>query len=232
MPSVSESLSRFMHGALPWLLVATFIVSLLPLLKDYILGNSGEDFFTLHASFVLLIATGLVIVSWWILRILMWPIRKSTKSESGMMRPTLLSMFIILILILTLVPWQVAFLVSWSIDLVTCATHLTSPFPPGNASTPPLCTQSPSPRPSRRTNTSVPTQRGTRPAASHVALTPHGAHTGSMDAYTRYGQFRHHDFYSWGRSQHLVSSAAPRPCRFGVLDARCAVPTGQVRYCA
>ena len=64
MPSVSESLSRFMHGALPWLLVATFIVSLLPLLKDYILGNSGEDFFTLHASFVLLIATGLVIVSW------------------------------------------------------------------------------------------------------------------------------------------------------------------------
>lgn len=118
MPSVSESLFRFMRGTLPRPLVATFIVSLLLRPKDYVLGNGGEVFFTLHAPFVLLIATGSVVLSWWILCILMWPICKSkcvlarTKSETRMTRMTLLSMFIIFILILTLVPWQVAFLVS------------------------------------------------------------------------------------------------------------------------
>ena len=152
MPSVSESLSRFTRGTLPRLLVATFILSLLPLSKDYVLGNGGEVFFAPHAPFVLLIATGLVVVSWWLLGVLMWPIRKSkriltrTKSETGLgiARTTLLSMLIILILISTLIPWQVAFLVSWSIHLVTCATHLTSPSSPGDARTPPM--RSPSPR--------------------------------------------------------------------------------------
>ena len=63
MASVSESLSGFTRGTLPRLLVlATFFVSLLPLPKDYVLGN-GEVFFALHSSFVLLIATGLVIAS-------------------------------------------------------------------------------------------------------------------------------------------------------------------------
>ena len=91
----------------------------------------------------------------------MWPIREfkyvlaRTKSEMGscITCTTLLSMFIILILISTLLPWQVAFLVSWSILLVTCATHLTSPSPPGDASTPPPRTRSPSLRPSRRRQT-------------------------------------------------------------------------------
>ena len=158
MPSVSESLFGFTRGTLPRLLVATFVISLLPLPKDYVLGNGGEVFFALHAPFVLLIATGLVVVSWWILRILMWPIRKSkriltrTKSESGgMTRTTFLSMLIILILVSTLIPWQVAFLVSWSIHLVTCATYF--PSPPGDAPTPPPRTRSPSspPRPGRKT---------------------------------------------------------------------------------
>ena len=47
MPTVSELLSRFMRGTLPPLLVATFVVSLLPLSKDNVLGNSGEVFFSL-----------------------------------------------------------------------------------------------------------------------------------------------------------------------------------------
>ena len=130
---------------------------LLPRPKDYALGNGSEVFFALHTPFVLLIAMGSVVLSWWILCILMWPIRKSkcvlaqTKSETGMTRTTLLLMFIIFILVLTLVPWQVAFLISWSIHLVTCATHLATPSPPGDASTPPPRTRSPSPHPSRRT---------------------------------------------------------------------------------
>ena len=160
MPSVSESLYRFTRGTLPRLLITTFVISLLPLPKDYVLGNGGEVFFALHAPFVLLIATGLVVVSWWILRILMWPIRKSkhiltrTKSESGgMTRTTLLSMLIILILVSTLIPWQVAFLVSWSIHLVTCATYF--PSTPGDAPTPPPRTRSPSPPPRTGRKTQV-----------------------------------------------------------------------------
>ena len=154
MPSVSELLSRFMHGTLLRLLVATFVVSLLPLPTDYVLRNGGEVFFTLHAPFDLLIATSLVVLRWWILCILMWPIHKfkrvlaQTKSKTRMTCTTLLSMSIILILVSTLVPWQVAFLVSWSIHLMTCATHLSSLAPPGDASTPPPRMRSPSPHPS------------------------------------------------------------------------------------
>ena len=152
MHCVPESLSRSTRGTLPRLLVATFVLSLLPLPKDYLLGNGGEVIFAPHAPVFLLIATGLLVLSWWILRLLMWPIHKSkrilarTRSETGrgIARTTLLSMCIILILISTLIPWQVAFLVSWSIHLVTCATHLTSPSSPGDARTLPM--RSPSPR--------------------------------------------------------------------------------------
>ena len=48
MPSVSESLSKFTRGTLPRLLVAIFVMSLLPIPKDYVLGNDGEVFF--HAT--------------------------------------------------------------------------------------------------------------------------------------------------------------------------------------
>lgn len=107
----------------------------------------------------------------------------SNEIRNGMMCTTLLSMSIILILILALVPWQVAFLVSWSTHLVTCATHLTSLAPPGDSSTPPPCTRSPSPRPSRRTQTHLTSHDTECPAAPHMALTPHGASTGSIDAH-------------------------------------------------
>ena len=135
MHIVSKSLSKFTRWTLPRLLVATFVVSLLPLPKDSVLGNGGEVPSALHAPFVLLIAPGLVVVNWWILRILMWPIRKSkrilalTKSETGrgITRTALLSMFILLILISTFVPWQVA---SSSADQSTSRpTQLASPRP-------------------------------------------------------------------------------------------------------
>ena len=105
MPSVPESLSGFTRGTLPRLLVTTFVLSLRSPPKDHVLGNGGEVFFGLHAPFVQLIATGPVVVSWWILRILIWPIPRSkrvlarTKSETGMTRTTLRSMFILLVLV-------------------------------------------------------------------------------------------------------------------------------------
>jgi hypothetical protein len=52
-----------------------FVISLLPLPQDYVLGNEGEIVFALLTPLILLLSTGLVIISWWIIRIIMLPIR-------------------------------------------------------------------------------------------------------------------------------------------------------------
>jgi GPI inositol-deacylase len=75
VPSVSETLSLFVRGTLSRLLGVSFVVSLLPLPRDYVLGNSGEVFFALLTPLILLLVTGLVIVSWWVICIVMFPIR-------------------------------------------------------------------------------------------------------------------------------------------------------------
>ncbi|KAH9047006.1 PGAP1-like protein-domain-containing protein [Lactarius deliciosus] len=148
-PSVSDSLSVFTRVTLPRLLGATFAISLLPLPRDYALGNGGEIVFAPLAPLVLLIATGLVTVSWWVLCITMWPIRKAgrvlarRKADAGITRNTVLSMLLVLLLVALVVPWQVAFLGCWSIHLVTCATHV--PAPPGDAPTPQSRSRSPTP---------------------------------------------------------------------------------------
>ena len=67
MPSIFESLSRFAHGTFPWLLVATHVMSLLSLPKDFVLRNCGEIFLALRTTFFLLITMGLVFVSYWTL---------------------------------------------------------------------------------------------------------------------------------------------------------------------
>jgi GPI inositol-deacylase len=75
VPSVSETLSLFVRGILFRLLGVSFVVSLLPLPRDYILGNNGEVFFALLTPLILLFVTGLVVVSWWAICIAMFPIR-------------------------------------------------------------------------------------------------------------------------------------------------------------
>ena len=76
MPSVSETLSLFTRETLPRLLGAAFVVSLLPLPQDYVLGNGGEVVFALLAPLILLLVTGMVTVSWWTLCIIILPIHK------------------------------------------------------------------------------------------------------------------------------------------------------------
>jgi len=75
MPSVSESVSQFIGEDLAHFLAITFVVSLLPLPRDYVLGNGGEIAVALLTPLTLLLATGLVIVSWWAMCIMMLPIR-------------------------------------------------------------------------------------------------------------------------------------------------------------
>ena len=69
MPSILESLSRFTHGTFLWLLVDTHVMSLLSLVKDFVLRNCGEIFFALRATFFPFDhdGLGLVFVSYWAL---------------------------------------------------------------------------------------------------------------------------------------------------------------------
>jgi glycosylphosphatidylinositol deacylase len=79
MCSVSESFDTFTRTTLPRLLAAAGVISLLPLPRDYVLGNAGEAIFALHAPLVLLVATGLVSVSWYALCIVMWLLHKARR---------------------------------------------------------------------------------------------------------------------------------------------------------
>src|SRR5216684_4618290 len=75
VPSVPKTLSLFVRETLSRLLGVSFVVSLLPLPQDYVLGNSGEVFFALLTPLIILLVTGLVIVSWWAIYMIMYPIR-------------------------------------------------------------------------------------------------------------------------------------------------------------
>ncbi|KAI9510783.1 PGAP1-like protein-domain-containing protein [Russula earlei] len=141
MPSVSETLSLFTRKTLPRFLVLSFVVSLLPLPQDYVLGNGGEVALAFLTPLILLLATGWVIVSWWVICIIMLPIRKlgrnpaRRKKSAGVSRSTILSILFVLFLVAVIVPWQVAFLGCWVIHFVTCATYITPVT--SDATTPP-----------------------------------------------------------------------------------------------
>ncbi|KAG2349889.1 PGAP1-domain-containing protein [Suillus weaverae] len=79
MPSVSQSLVAFICHLLPKLLAASFIVALLPLSPDHYLGTRGEPFLGFLAPVLLIVATGLVCVSWWLMLLLMWPLKFFTR---------------------------------------------------------------------------------------------------------------------------------------------------------
>jgi GPI inositol-deacylase len=75
MPSVQQSLVTFICGPMLKLLATTFFVALLPLGPSYYLGTRGEPVFGILAPILLVIATGLVSASWWLILLIMWPLR-------------------------------------------------------------------------------------------------------------------------------------------------------------
>ncbi|KAH9988205.1 PGAP1-like protein-domain-containing protein [Russula vinacea] len=131
MPSVFETLSLFIWETLPRLLGVSVVL--------------GEVVFALLTPLILLLTTGLVVVSWWAISIIMFPIRilgrnfarRKRKDCSGIRKNTILSMLLILLLVAIILPWQVAFLGCWIIHLVTCATTHITPAASGEATTPP-----------------------------------------------------------------------------------------------
>lgn len=139
MPNVSQSLVAFICGFLPKLLAASFVIALLPLGPEYYLGTRGEPFLGLLAPVLLVVATGLVYVSWWFILLLMWPLRFFTRflplksrryDDLGMPRSTIVSLVFISFLVFLVVPWQIAFMGCWSIHLHTCASSAhRKPYP-------------------------------------------------------------------------------------------------------
>lgn len=74
MPNVKELLGHFVRWRLPLLVLATLLVSLVPLPENMWLGTAGEPLLAPLAPLLLLISTGLVVVFWWVVMALMWPL--------------------------------------------------------------------------------------------------------------------------------------------------------------
>lgn len=129
IPNVSQSLTDYGGSMLRLLLLPSFLFSFLPLPESLYLGNKGEAAFSPLAPLVLVIASGLVCVSWWILSFLVFVVSKFGSyfpdrggAYASVRRSTLVSMLLIFLLIFLFVPWQVAFLGSWILHLHTCAS--------------------------------------------------------------------------------------------------------------
>ena len=67
MPSVQESLASYSGFLLRYFLPASLLFSVIPFSESLYLGNNGNFLFAPIAPLILLIASGLVCVSWWIL---------------------------------------------------------------------------------------------------------------------------------------------------------------------
>ncbi|KAK7054117.1 GPI inositol-deacylase [Favolaschia claudopus] len=128
VPAVEESLTTFTGTSLRRLLICSIALSAVPLAEKYYLGNNGELLLSAIAPLLLLISTGFVVVSWWMLRALMFPLgflrmgaSRRRREETSVHRSTVISMCLIFLLIFLFVPWQVAFLGCWVIHLYNCA---------------------------------------------------------------------------------------------------------------
>ena len=67
MPSVQESFAYYCRFLFRYFLPASLLFSVIPLSEALYLGNNGNVLFAPIAPLILLIASGLVCVSWWIL---------------------------------------------------------------------------------------------------------------------------------------------------------------------
>jgi glycosylphosphatidylinositol deacylase len=147
MPTVDQSLSQYNYHLLRYFLPASLIISVLPFPEWVYTGNKGLLFLAPIAPIILLIASGLVCMVWWILFALLAVIGKlstfvygrsvSSLNEQGDLgltrilsrseqvsvpRSTILSLSIICLTIFVFVPWQVAYVGCWLLHLYTCAS--------------------------------------------------------------------------------------------------------------
>ncbi|EFI27764.1 GPI inositol-deacylase [Coprinopsis cinerea okayama7 len=127
---VSVALERYTR-LLPRLLLITFAMSFIPFAKTRYLGNGGDPWFSVIAPLILMISSGLVVVSWLLLSLIKFGLRKimsfaSTRGRkktdaSSVSKNTLVSIGLLFLAIFLFIPWQVAFLGCWVFHLSTCA---------------------------------------------------------------------------------------------------------------
>ncbi|KAH7887392.1 PGAP1-like protein-domain-containing protein [Phlebopus sp. FC_14] len=142
---LDESLRTFVRTTAPKLMGASVVLSLLPLGPNYYLGLGSGIGLASAAMAILLVcvASGMVCVSWWLLLAFMWPMKVVTKivaprrpEDAGLRRSTVISMFLILLMISLFIPWQVAFLGCWFVQLFNCASTRGRALKPYPGSTP------------------------------------------------------------------------------------------------
>ena len=144
LPMLSQALSIFIPSLLPRLTLVSFLIAVIPLHTSLYLGLSGEPLFAPLAPILVLLSTGLVIATSWLLSLFTYLTAAATsavvrvirgkecESELPMrtrrLRTTLGSMSIVLFLVFFFVPWQVGFLGSYLIIFYTTASSSCSPF--------------------------------------------------------------------------------------------------------
>ncbi|KAJ7228247.1 PGAP1-like protein-domain-containing protein [Mycena pura] len=127
MPTVEQSIATFTGKPLRRLLLFSIFLSVIPLGEKYYLGNRGEPLLCAIAPLLLLVSSGVVCLSWWLLQALLWPLEKLSRlgrrrrEDTSVHRSTVISMCLIFLLVFLVVPWQVAFLGCWAIHLYNCA---------------------------------------------------------------------------------------------------------------
>ena len=67
MPSIQESLTRYSYFLFRYFPPASLVLSVIPFHETHYLGNNGNLLLAPIAPLVLLVASGLVCISWWIL---------------------------------------------------------------------------------------------------------------------------------------------------------------------
>ncbi|KDQ64460.1 hypothetical protein JAAARDRAFT_116582 [Jaapia argillacea MUCL 33604] len=124
-PDIRTALRGFIIHTLPSLLLLSFTISFIPLPTRYYLGNKGEPLFAPIAPLVLLISSGLVCTTSFVLEAILWVVRKSLrkKPDPTTSKNSFISLLLIFILIFLFIPWQVAFLGTWLIHIGICSTH-------------------------------------------------------------------------------------------------------------
>ncbi|KAF9782201.1 PGAP1-like protein-domain-containing protein [Thelephora terrestris] len=142
LPPLSQAIPTFIKSLLPRLILISFLVAVLPLPTSAYLGLSGEPLLAFLAPILVLLSTGLVITTFWLLSLLAYLaavissavgriIRgKDCEREPPMrtrrLRTTIGSISIVFLLIFFFVPWQVAFLGSYLIIFHTTVSSACS----------------------------------------------------------------------------------------------------------
>lgn len=134
----------FIKSLLPRLVLISLVMAILPLPTSAYLGLSGEPFFSFLAPILVVLSTGLVIITFYFLSLFTY-LAASVGSAVGRvirgrdgdreppmrtrrLRTTLGSISIVFLLVFFLVPWQVAFLGSYLIILHTTVSSFCSPL--------------------------------------------------------------------------------------------------------